>query len=95
MRYCGIASKMVCYCGEVFMASAVRKSTIYMKDSLHKAVKMKAAETDRSVSEIIEEAVETLLQEDLQDLDVVKKRSKGPFISYEQLLKNLKKDGLI
>ncbi len=77
------------------MASAVRKSTIYMKDSLHKAVKMKAAETDRSVSEIIEEAVETLLQEDLQDLDVVKKRSKGPFISYEQLLKNLKKDGVI
>jgi hypothetical protein len=75
--------------------AAVRKSTIYMKDSLHKAVKIKAAETDRSVSEIIEEAVETLLQQDLQDLDIVKKRSKGPLLSYEQLLKNLKKDGVI
>lgn len=77
------------------MAGAVRKSTVYLKDRLHKAVKMKAAETDKSVSEIIEEAVESLLQEDLEDLDVVKKRSKGPFVTYEQLLKNLKKDGVI
>lgn len=77
------------------MSSAVRKSTIYMRDDLHKAVKMKAAETDKSVSEIIEEAIEVLLQEDLEDIQTVKKRSSGPFISYEQLLKNLKKDGVI
>ena len=75
--------------------SAVRKSTIYLRDDLHKAVKIKAAETDKSVSEVIEEAVEVLLQEDLEDLETVKKRSRGPFVTYEQLLKNLKKDGVI
>ncbi len=77
------------------MAGAVKKSTIYMRDDLHKAVRMKAAETGESVSDIIGEAVETLLAEDLEDLDSIKKRKKGPFISYEQLLKNLKKDGII
>lgn len=74
---------------------AVRKSTIYLRDELHKAIKIKAAETDKSVSEVIEEAVEILLQEDLEDIQTVKKRGRGPFVSYEQLLKNLKKDGVI
>ena len=77
------------------MASALRKSTIYMRDDLHKAVKIKAAETDQSVSEVIEEAIHILIQEDHKDIETVKKRSRGPFLSYEQLLKNLKKDGII
>lgn len=77
------------------MSGAVKKSTIYMRDDLHKAIRMKAAETDRSVSDIIEEAVEQLLAEDHDDLNELKKRSKGPFVSYEQFLKGLKKDGII
>ena len=77
------------------MAGAVKKSTIYLPENLHKAVRMKSAETGDTVSEIIEEAVEALLAEDLEDLEAVKKRRKGPFVSYEQLLKNLKKDGAI
>lgn len=77
------------------MGHAVKKSTIYMRDELHKAVRMKAAETERSVSDIIEEAVEQLLAEDHEDLSELKKRTKGPFQSYEQFLKELKKDGII
>lgn len=77
------------------MAGAVKKSTIYLSEDLHKAVRMKSAETGDTVSQIIEEAVGALLAEDLEDLETIKKRSKGPFVSYEQLLKNLKKDGTI
>lgn len=77
------------------MSGTVKKSTIYMRDDLHKAIRMKAAETERSVSDIIEEAVEQLLAEDHEDLTELKKRAKGPFMSYEQFLKGLKKDGVI
>jgi predicted DNA-binding protein len=77
------------------MAGAVKKSTIYLSENLHKAIRMKSAETGETVSDIIEEAVAAHLAEDYEDLDSVTKRSKGPFISYEQLLKNLKKDGTI
>jgi len=77
------------------MAGAVKKSTIYLNDDLHKAIKHKSAETGDSISAIIEDALKGMLTEDLEDLKAIKDRRKEKFITYEQLLKNLKKDGII
>jgi hypothetical protein len=77
------------------MSVAVRRATVYLDSSLHRVLKLKSAETSRSVSELIGEAVTWALQEDLNDLQVFKKRAHEPTISFESALKELKRNGKI
>ncbi len=41
-----------------------KRATIYFDPALHKAVRLKAAETDQSISDVVDEAVRFLLIED-------------------------------
>ena len=66
-----------------------------MQPEIHKILKHKALETSRSVSEIINDAVLRDLKEDREDLQAFTDRAKEPSISYESMLKELKKDGKI
>jgi len=77
------------------MSVAVKRATVYLDSSLHRVLRLKSAETSRSVSELIGEAVTWALQEDLDDLKIFKKRSREPTISFESALKELKRNGKI
>ena len=77
------------------MNIAVKRATVYFDPSLHRVLRLKAAETSRSVSELVNEAVSTALHEDLYDLEIFKKRANEPTISFESALKELKRDGKI
>jgi predicted DNA-binding protein len=77
------------------MTTLSKRSTIYLDPSLHQALRIKALETSRSMSEIINEAVKEALAEDAEDLAVFDQRHDEPLISYEQMIKRLKKDGRI
>ena len=77
------------------MSVAVKRATIYFDLSLHRVLRLKSAETSRSVSELVNEAVSTALQEDLADLEIFKKRANEPTISFESALKELKRNGKI
>ena len=77
------------------MASLSKRSTIYLDPALHQALRIKALETSRSMSEIINEAVKEALAEDAEDLTAFDERANEPLISYEQMVKRLKKDGRI
>ncbi len=77
------------------MAALSKRSTIYLDPALHQALKLKALETSRSISEIINDAVKEALSEDADDLAVFDERADEPLISYEQMIKRLKKDGRI
>ena len=77
------------------MATLSKRSTIYLDPALHQALKLKALETSRSMSEIINDAVKEALSEDANDLAVFNERADEPLISYEQMVKRLKKDGRI
>jgi len=77
------------------MSVAVKRATVYLDSSLHRVLRLKSAETSRSVSELIGEAVTWALQEDLDDLQVFKKRAHEPTISFESALKELKRNGKI
>ncbi len=77
------------------MKSAVTRSTIYFEPDLHRALRIKAAHTRHSLSFLVNEAVRQALQEDQEDLEAFDNRVKEPLISYEQLLKDLKKHGKI
>ncbi len=77
------------------MATLSKRSTIYLDPALHQALRLKALETSRSMSEIINEALKEALAEDAEDLAAFEERNDEPLISYEQMVKRLKKDGLI
>lgn len=77
------------------MSVAVKRATVYLDSSLHRVLRLKSAETSRSVSELIGEAVTWALQEDLDDLKVFKKRAHEPTVSFESALKELKRNGKI
>ena len=77
------------------MATQTKRATIYFDPDLHKALRLKAVETSRSVSELVNEAVKEALAEDAEDLAAFDERAGEPLISYEEVVKRLKKDGRI
>lgn len=70
-----------------------RRTTIYLESDLHKALKVKAAETDQSVSELVSGAVRRSLLEDAEDLAVFNERVKEPNLAFETVLKDLRRRG--
>jgi hypothetical protein len=81
--------------GGDIMATQTKRATIYFDPVLHKALRLKAAETSRSITEIVNEAVREALSEDAEDLAAFDERKREPAISYDEMVKRLKKDGLI
>jgi hypothetical protein len=77
------------------MASLTKRTTIYLDPDVRRVLKIRAVETEQSISGIINEAVRHELAEDQEDLAVFAKRVKEPAVSYEALLKKLKADGKI
>lgn len=77
------------------MASLSKRSTVYLDPSIHQALRIKSIETSRSMSDLINEALKDALTEDLEDFAAFEERTAEPLISYEQMIKRLKKDGRI
>lgn len=77
------------------MRQPTRRSTIYLEEELHRALRLKAASTRRSVSELVNEAVRESLRDDQEDLAAFEERVAEPTMSYEALLAELKADGRI
>lgn len=72
---------------------AAKRATVYFEPALHRAIRLKAAHTNRSISEIVNDAVRWSLREDEEDLAAFDERVAEPVISYEALLKDLKAHG--
>jgi len=77
------------------MAAGTKRATIYMDSELHRALRMKAAETSSSISEIVNHAVKLALAEDAEDLAAFEERAKETLVSFEDVLKELKRNGRI
>ena len=73
----------------------MKRATVYIEDSLHKALKLRSLENDTSVSELINDAVKESLAEDLDDLQAFRDRESEPSRSFETFLQELRKDGKI
>ena len=70
-----------------------KRATVYLEPALHQAIRLKAAHTHRTVSDIVNDAVRLALREDQEDLAAFEDRVAEPVISYEALLKDLKAHG--
>ena len=72
-----------------------KRATIYFDPALHRALRLKAAETDRSISELVNEAVRRELAEDAEDLAAIEERAGERALSFEKVLGDLKRRGVI
>lgn len=73
--------------------SVAKRATVYFDESLHKALRLKAAETGQSISDLVNTAVRTTLLEDAEDLAAFRKRAKEPTVAFEDLVRDLKRRG--
>ena len=73
--------------------SGARRATVYLDPALHRALRIKAAETDQSVSDVVNEAVKQALAEDAEDLAAFRARAKEPNLDFETVLKDLRRRG--
>jgi len=75
------------------MSQLSKRSTVYFDENIHQALRIKAVTSQRSLSEVVNDAVKLLLSEDQQDLSTFEQRVNEPTMSYEALLDKLKADG--
>lgn len=73
--------------------SATRRATVYLEPELHRALRLKAAETDQSISDLVNDAIRQTLAEDDEDLTAARTRTKEPNLEFESVLKDLRRRG--
>ncbi len=73
--------------------TAPKRATVYFDAALHRALRLKAAETDQSMSELVNAAVRRTLGEDAEDLAAFEARAKEPNLAFEGVLKDLRRRG--
>lgn len=77
------------------MRTNTKRTTVYLDSDLHHALRIKAAETEYSMSELVQEAIKLSLAEDSIDLAAFNERKKERSLPFENVVKKLRKDGRI
>lgn len=77
------------------MSTSTKRSTVYFDPVIHRALRLKAAEMDRSISDLVNDAVKAALAEDAEDLAAFDDRAAEPNLSFEEVVKDLKRSGKI
>jgi histone H3/H4 len=70
-----------------------KRSTIYFDPDVHRALRLKAAAMDSSISDVVNEAVRRTLSEDAEDLEVFEKRAREPTLDFEDVVRAMKSSG--
>lgn len=70
-----------------------KRTTIYFESEIHKALRLKSAVSERSISEMVNDAVRNSLAEDAEDLAAFDERADEPAIDFEDFVKKMKRSG--
>lgn len=81
------------YRNDAAMSGKDKRATIYFDADLHKALRLKAAATEKSMSDVVNDAVRLLLAEDAEDLQAIEERASEPTVSFDSFVKDLKARG--
>ena len=73
--------------------SESKRTTVYLDPDLHRALRLKAAETAGTLSELVNRAVRLSLSEDAADLEAFEARSAEPNLPFEEVVEDLKRRG--
>jgi hypothetical protein len=74
---------------------SAKRVTVYFEPAVHKALRLRAAASDRSVSDMVNDAVRLSLAEDAVDLEAFSTRKKEKSLSFETFVTSLKRRGEI
>ena len=77
------------------MRSKPKRATVYFDPEIHKALRHKSAETERSMSDLVNDAVRASLSEDAEDLGALEERAAEPSVPFERVVKDLRRRGKI
>jgi plasmid stability protein len=72
-----------------------KRVTVYFDSEVHKALRLRAAALDRSVSDMVNDAVRASLAEDAEDLEAFSERRNEKSVSFETFVTGLKRRGKI
>jgi len=72
-----------------------KRATVYFDAEVHRALRLKAAAADRSISDMVNDAVKVVLAEDAEDLAAVAARRKEKNLSFESFVQGLRRRGRI
>ncbi len=75
------------------MGDDTRRTTVYLDRYIHQALRLKAAETDQSLSHLVNSAVRESLSEDGIDLEAFESRTSEPNLSFESVVRDLRRSG--
>ncbi|MFV1981295.1 MAG: CopG family transcriptional regulator [Rhodothermia bacterium] len=70
-----------------------KRTTIYFESDIHKALRLKSVVSERSISEMVNDAVRASLAEDAEDLVAFDERADEPTIDFEDFVKKMKRSG--
>ena len=70
-----------------------KRTTVYFEPDIHKALRLKSAVSERSISEMVNDAVRYSLAEDAEDLAAFDARADEPTVDFEDFVKELKLSG--
>lgn len=71
----------------------IKRATVYFDPTVHRALRLKAAETDQSLSTLVNAAVRQILAEDAEDLGAFEARAKEPSLAFETVVRDLRRRG--
>jgi hypothetical protein len=70
-----------------------KRATVYFEPEIHRALRLKAAASDKSISDMVNDAVKLTLAEDAEDLEAFEARKREPNLDFEQFVRALKRRG--
>jgi plasmid stability protein len=72
-----------------------KRATVYFEPEIHRALRLKAAATDRSISDMVNDAVKLALAEDAEDLAAFDERAHEKSVDFETVVRSLRRRGKI
>lgn len=70
-----------------------KRATVYFDADVHRALRHKAAATEQTISTLVNDAVRLSLREDAEDTEAFDQRRREPSLSFESVIKDLKRRG--
>lgn len=77
------------------MNTARKRATVHLDRKLHRALRLKAAQTDCAISRLLDDAVREALAEDAEDLAAIEARRNEPNLDFEDVIKEMKRRGRV
>ena len=75
------------------LMSAPKRATVYFDADVHRALRLRAAANERSMSDMVNDAVKVALAEDAADLEAFDQRRKERSTPFESFVRGMKRRG--